>query len=257
MNIRFRLVFLLLGLFLLLGRLAGQVALAADLPPLRVMAARESPFFYEQGGAMRGIEYEILSYAAKSTGRRLDVQWAEKFEDLLSSVAAGGCDVASGSITITPERQTRFSFSAPYLAIRVVLVEPRDQNTQQLDELRGATLAAIRGSTYETLLARVPDARFVYGARADELMGLVAAGKARATAIDSLIALLFIQKHPQLKLSLPLSEPQSYGFAVAKGSRLAAELSKYIEQLRASRKYFQILESYLGKDAAKLVAAAH
>ena len=237
--------------------LAGQGALAAEPPPLRVMAARESPFFYEEGGEMKGIEYEILSYVAKSTGRRLDVKWANRFEDLLATLASGGCDVATGSITVTPERQSRFAFSAPYLTIRVVLVEPREQTTQQLDQLRGATLAAIRGSTYETLLAQVPDARFVYGARADELMGLVATGKARATAIDSLIALVFIRNHPELKLSLPLSGPQDYAFAVAKGSPLADELSTYIHRLRGSQKYFQILERYLGKDAAKLVAAAH
>ncbi len=247
-----------LPLFVLLPALLGSgTARAAEQPPLRVMAARESPFFYEEEGEMKGIEYEILSYFAKSTGRRLEVQWASRFEDLLATLADGGCDVASGSITITPERRSRFWFSAPYLSIRVVLVEPRDQTTAQLDQLRGATLAAIRGSTYETLLAQVPDARFVYGARAEELLGLVAAGKARATAIDSLIALVFIRNFPQLKLSLPLTGTQDYGFAVAKGSPLAGELSAHIERLRGSQKYFEILERYLGKDAAHLVAAAH
>jgi len=249
------------GRQLLLGLACSVCALPAlavgEPPPLRVIAARETPFFYVENGAMKGIEYEILSYFAKSTGRRLEVQWAEKFSDLLDTLGKGGCDIASGSITVTPQRRERFGFSSAYLTIRVVLVEPKAQTTERLDQLRGATLAAIRGSTYETLLARAPDVDFIYGARADELLGMVASGKARATAVDSLIALVAIQKYPQLKLSLPLSGPESYGFAVAKGSPLEGELSAAIERLRGSKKYFEILQRHLGSDAAQLVGAAN
>jgi len=248
---------LLLSLSVLSASGLGASGPAAPSSPLRVLAFREVPFFYDHEGAVKGFEYEILALYARVAGRRIEVVWVERFEDVLPMLAKGLGDVVAARVTITTERRALFGFSAPYFTVRIVLVEPLGKTTTRLDELRGATLATTRGTTYEELLSEIPDVKLVYGDQDTDLLRLVATGKARATAVDSMSVLGLLPKFPQLKISLPLSEPQAYGFAVRKGSQLEGELSRHVELLRTSAMYFRLIEKYFGKDAATMVRAAH
>jgi ABC-type amino acid transport substrate-binding protein len=237
--------------------LEASAAKCADLPPLRVLANSTAGFIFLDQGAPSGLEYEILAYYARASGRRLEVRWIPKFEDLLPALQQGKGDVAAANLSITPERRDKFAFTVPYFTVRVVLVERKGKRTTRLDQLRGERLATIRGTTYETILSAVPDARLVYAERVTDLLDLVAKDQARATVADSLVALRLLPQYPQLEVSMPVSDLQGYGFALPKGSPLAGELSSHIERLRSSSIYFRLLEKYLGKDAAALVTAAH
>ena len=147
-------------------------------------------------------------------------------------------------------------FSAPYFPVRVMLVVPRAQPVRQLTDLAGTTLATMHGTTYEkALLAGVPHVHLVYGLDEAALLDMVAAGKARAAAMDSAVAYGLLPSYAQLRLGIPLSPEQGLAFAVAKGSPLAGQLSKTIGQLKASKIYYRLLEQHLGAEAAKLVAA--
>jgi ABC-type amino acid transport substrate-binding protein len=224
-------------------------------PPLTVLAYDTPAFFYREGGKPAGLEHDILQYYARKEGLALQVIWVEQFETMLSRLEKGEGMVAAGTLTITPERQQRVGFSAPYFPVRVMLIEPRTQTTRSLAELAGATLATIKGTTYEELLSKVPNAKMVYGVTEDDLLRLIAGGKARAAAADSAMVLGLLPKYPQLKPGIPLSPEQGLAFAVRKGSPLAAELSTHIQQLKSSQIYYRLLEKYFGTEAAKLVAA--
>jgi polar amino acid transport system substrate-binding protein len=239
-------------LVILLSLLAAAPAAAA---PLRVLAYQTEPFFYSSGGKPAGLEFEILEYYAKATGRTLEVTWTDQFETIVETVANGQVDIAAATLTITPERQDRVSFSTSYFPVRVMLVEPRGQVTTDLRQLAGASLATIRATTYEEILSTVPRAQMVYGVEEKDLFELVASGKARAAAADSAIALTLLPRYPQLRLGMALSAEQGFGFAVPKGSPLAADLSRHIAQLKASKIYFRLLEKHLGAEAARMVAA--
>jgi ABC-type amino acid transport substrate-binding protein len=210
-------------------------------------------FFLDDKGAPAGLEYEILSYCARATGRRLEVEWVPTFQELLPALAEGKGDVAAGSLSVTPARLEKFDFTVPYFTVRMVLIEKRDRSTSRLEELRGEKLATTRGTTYEAALSRVPGAQLVYADLITDLLDLVAEGKARATAVDSLVALRLLPRYPGLKISLQLSDAQDYGFALPKGSPYVRSLSHHIELLKTSRIYYRLLEKYLGRDAAALV----
>lgn len=235
---------------------SGSAFAAADPPPLRIVTRELPPFFYRVDAKPTGIEHDILAYYAKTSGRRLEVLWMKDWESVLPALAQGRADVAAARVSITTERHQQFDFSSPYLLVRLMLVEPRDQSTTALEQLRGAALATLRGSTYEALLSRVPEANLLYADDIEGALGLVASGKARAAAIDSFLALQLLPRFPKLRLSMPLADQQAYGFAVRKGSGLEIELSNTIRQLKASQIYFRILETHLGKDAAAMVRAA-
>ena len=224
-------------------------------PPLKVLAYDTRPFFYRDGDKPAGLEYEILEYYARAKGRPLQVVWVDDFEQVIDRLARGEGDVAAATLTATPERRQQVDFSARYFPVRVMLVEPRDQNTASLADLAGATLATIKGTTYETVMTQVPRAKFVYGITEDDMLKLIASGKARAAAADSALVLGPLRNYPQLKLGIPLSPEQGLAFAVPKGSPLGDELSKHIAQLKAGQIYYRLLEKHLGAEAAKLAAA--
>ena len=238
--------------FLSLAAAAAPAAAA----PLRVLAYETKPFFFRgPDGQPAGIEHDILEYYAKSKGQTLEVAWTEDFESILPRIARGGAHVAAATLTITPERRQQVAFSSSYFPTRVMLVEPASQTTRRLGDLAGATVAAMKGTTYEELLSAIPRVKLLQAATEEELLQLVASGRARATAADSAVALTLLPRYPGLRLGIPLSAEQGFGFAVRKGSPLERELSTHIQQLKTSQIYFRILEKHLGAEAARLVAA--
>jgi ABC-type amino acid transport substrate-binding protein len=242
---------------LILAVLLATVTVGAGPEPLRVVTYETKPFLYKNAqGSPAGLEFDLLTYAAKALGRPLSVSFAPGWDGVLPKLLAGGADVAAATITITPERQAKMDFSAPYFPVRVMLVEPKAQHAAKLADLAGTTLATMKGTTYEKLLTDgVPRAEFTYGADEEALMKLVAGGKARAAAMDSAVALGLLPRYPQLALGIALSSEQQLGFAVRKGDPLAAELTKTITQLKGSKIYYHLLEQHLGKEAARMVAA--
>src|SRR5688500_9678605 len=245
-----------LALLLVLIAPAALAAGPATAATLRVLAYETPPFFHPGAdGKPTGIEFEILQYFAKAKGDTIQVAWTDDFESILARIERGEADVAASTITITPERRRRVGFSTAYFPTRVMLVERKGDSTQRLEQLAGTTLATMRGTTYEALLARVPRATMVSGTVEEDLLKLVASGQARAAAADSAVVLTLLPRYPGLRLGIPLSPEQGFGFAVRKGSPLERELTTHIQQLHASQIYFRILERHLGEEAAKLVAA--
>jgi ABC-type amino acid transport substrate-binding protein len=222
--------------------------------PLKVLAHHTEAFIYQEAdGKPAGIEYEILEYFARSTDREIQIQWVEDFNDLLPALVRGEVDVALGAITDTAERRAQIGFSESFFPVRVMLIEPTDSTTERLADLRGATLATIRGTTFERILESVPEHRFIYGADNQELFRLVASGEARALACDSGVALYLLERFPQLKLGIPLSENQNLAFATQKDSGLSDELSENLQRLKGSGIYYRILRKHLGERAVEIV----
>ena len=242
-------LFLAILLTVIVGPVAAQ-------EPLRVVARPFEPFSYLEDGEPAGLEYEILNYFAKSQGRQLEITWVETFAELLPRFDQGGFDIATGTITITPAREEIYDFTESYFPVRIHVIEPKGQKVSNLDELKGETLVANAGTTYEELLLAVPDAKFVYAP--DELAAfeLLARGEARAGAVDSVLGLVFLPDFPNLHMTLAVSEPQDYGFVVSTGSPLAGQLNKHIAELKLAGIYFRLLEDFLGKEAVEMVQAA-
>jgi ABC-type amino acid transport substrate-binding protein len=230
---------------------------AVAQPPLRVVARDFEPFCYlDAEGEPAGVEYEILQYFAAAQGRELEFVWVEAFADLLPRFDQGDLDIAAGTVTITPARAEVYDFSASYFPVRVHLAEPAGQSTAQLADLAGETLVTMPGTTYEAILEQIPDVELVYAGDENEELAMVARGEGRATALDSVLGLIYVPNHPELHMTLPLSDVQHYGFVVAKGSPLAAQLSKHLNQLKLAGIYFRILEKYMGQEAVEMVRAA-
>lgn len=223
---------------------------------VRVVACESPPYLFQTAEGPAGLEADILSYVAQTTGWQLEYRFVTPWAAVFDALETREADLVAASMTITAERLARFDFSSSYMPVVVMLVERAGEESESLDDLRGARLAVIPNSTPEEKLAEVPGRVFVYGESEPQLIQWVAEGKADAAAIDSTLAHPLLHDYPTLRLTLPLGEPEQYGFAMPKGSPLKAELDEAVGLLRSSRIYYRLLEKHLGSDAVRVMRLA-
>ncbi len=166
----------------------------------------------------------------------------------------GDADVASAAITITEARKRQFDFTASYFPSRLVLVQRTTAATKDLASLSGSRIGVLAGSTSLEALSGV-DVEIVRAENAHELYRAVVAGETRAAVTTTARAFLLIQEFDTLDISLSLGTKEQFGFAVSKGSPLAASLTEHIAKIKTSGIYFRLLETYLGAQAVNVVRA--
>jgi len=227
------------------------LALPARAETLRVLTTELPPFFFHEGGEPAGIEYELVRYYAKANDLDLEIVWVGHWPELLPALEDGRGDLVAAACTITEARRARFDFAPPHFPVRMQLVERTDFDTRYLQELAGERLGVLKGSTGRDAFARVPNASIVSFDTVDELFRAVSEGSVRAIASESADAFLFLDKLDNLRMGIPLSEQQHYGFALPKGSPHREALGEHVTRLKASGIYYRIVEKYLGKRAVQ------
>lgn len=238
--------------------LVACLAFAAPAQPetIRVLALESEFFFYQKNGKPAGIEYDILEYFAKSRDATLDVVWVDSFAGVLEGIQKREGDVAAGTITVTPERTLRMSFSAPYFPVQLALVEKMTANTASLGDLKGTRVGAFTKTTAEDALLAVPGIQVVNEGDLQQMMQAVMKGELRAVVADSSAVIPALADFPSLKVGLTLGEEQSFGFALPKGSSLREPLSQLVLKLKESGIYYRIVTAHMGERASEIVRAA-
>ena len=87
-----------------------------------------APFEYMIGNKIAGIDMEIAKLLATYLNKTLVVVNMQ-FEAVVTSVAAGQCDVGMAGLTITPERQKSVDFSDAYFGATQMLVVKESDKT--------------------------------------------------------------------------------------------------------------------------------
>ena len=255
---------------LVLALWVGSPLVLFAQPPIKVatfggeIRSADSPghfFFRNHLGEPDGLEYQILSYFAKSQGRELEVVWMDDFFKLLPAVESGLVDIAAGTITVTPERSRVADFSKSYFPVRVILVEPVDRTTNSVSGLAGKRIGSTLGINPDIVLKSetedLPGLEIVYADDAGDLRGLLRAGEIDAYVSETAVAFPALQGDAGVHMTLVLGEEQHFGFAVRKGSSLRAELDSHLSLLRGSKIYHRWLEQFFGRQAASVVKSIH
>lgn len=236
--------------------LSLSIASSVSAEKLHVLALSSEPFFYDDDGTPTGIEYEILSYFAKTRNLEIEVEYVNAFPDLLERIAQGEADIAAGTITITPEREENMDFSAPYFSVQVVLVERSGELSTSLEDLAGSQVGAFAKTTAEEGLSKIDGVEVVQRDGIPGLLSAVASGEIRAAAGDSSAIIPVIDDYPGLEISLTFGKRQHFGFAMPKGSGLRVALSKNIMSLKESGIFFRLVTKYMGPQASSVVRAS-
>jgi len=124
---------------------SGYLSIGVDIP-YGVME------FYDKDGRPAGIDIDIAKEMADALGVEARFE-AMPFDSLFSALDGNEVDLLLSAVTITPERQQRMRFSAPYLSASTVVAVSKDNTAvASIEDLDGGTIGVLKGTLGEKLV---------------------------------------------------------------------------------------------------------
>jgi PAS domain S-box-containing protein len=189
-----------------------QSACEIDYPPFSMV---------DDNGHPDGFSVELLRAAARAMGREVDFRtgtWAE-----VKALLARGEIQALPLVGRTPEREAIYDFTFPYLSLHgAIVVRDDDEGIRELSDLRGRSVAVMRGDNAEEFLRRIDlDADVRPTPTFEQALRELSEGRHDAVVIQRLLALRLIRRAGLENLRIverPLTEfRQDFCFAVQEG----------------------------------------
>ncbi|PFG51240.1 amino acid ABC transporter substrate-binding protein (PAAT family) [Marinobacter sp. LV10R520-4] len=228
--------------------------LFAQEDPMRVgMSGQYFPFTFVEQDELKGFEVDIMNALGKEMGREITFQTAN-FSGLFGMLGTGRIDTVANQITITEERQQAYVFSEPYVYDGAqVVVKEGNTEVQDVEDLKGKTVAVNLGSNFETLLRELPYADQInIKTYESNIQRDTALGRVDAFVMDRVSASQIIKDKP-LPLALagkPFSQiTNAYPFQDTEtGRALRDEVNQALKTLRENGTLASISEKWFGTD---------
>ena len=219
---------------------AGKLVIATspDFPPFEGLS---------DGGAVEGIEIDILNIICQDLGVELDIQTMD-FDSVLAGISAGKYDCGVSGISVDEDRKKNMLFTDPYCLAAQAIVVTDGSSIKSKADLAGKTIAVQTGTTAETYCMEQGYTVNSYAANNDAESALTS-GKVDAWVIDDLTAADMVAVYNADNSDSPLvildeamtTEP--YAFAFAFGSEeLVKEINGIIDGLVADGTIAQIFK---------------
>lgn len=134
------------------GDAAAELSLVEDGVLTVCTDAPYPPMEFEEDGEFTGFDIELMRALASEMGLEGIEVINSGFEPITSGAvfAAGECDVAAASITITEEREENVDFTDPYFTADQSLLVKSDSDFSSLEDLAGERLGVQAGTTGES-----------------------------------------------------------------------------------------------------------
>ncbi len=219
-------------------RSAGEL----DYPPLSLVRA---------DGTAGGFSVELLRAALAAMGREVRFKvgpWSEIKQEL----ADGRLDVLP-LVGRTPERQTRFDYTVPYLMLHgTIVVRSTQTGIETVKDLKGRQVAVMAGDTAEEYMWReAVTERLVTTPTYGEALRRLAGGEFDAVVVQRLVARVLIDKLGLDVLTVVERDlagfHQDFSFAVSEGNKeLLALLNDGLAVIMADGTYERLRKQWLG-----------
>jgi membrane-bound lytic murein transglycosylase MltF len=220
---------------------------------IRVLTVQNPVLYFVDKGREVGITYETVKAFEKQLNEKLGnkvvmvhvIAIPVARDELFKRLVAGEGDIAAAALTVTPERKKIVDFSDPFSTeVTEVLVNgPGAPPVASIDDLSGKELYVRPSSAYAEHL-RALNERFKAAGKPPvklldapeeledgDILEMVNAGLAPATAVDSYMADIYVKVFPNLqKVPGIASKPQSIAWAFRKDSpKLAAAVNAFVK----------------------------
>jgi cystine transport system substrate-binding protein len=209
------------------------------------------PFSYhDQTGELVGFDVEIAEAVADKLG--LEVSFQEtQWDAIFAGLEAGRFDVIANQVSINPEREEKYLFSAPYsVSPGVIVVPEEDDSIAGFDDLAGKTTAqSLTSNWYELAEQSGATVEAVEGWA--QAVALLKQGRVDATINDKLTFLDFetTDGPTGLKIAAETDDPASSAFALTQDKQaLVDAIDDALEELRTEGVLAEISEKYFGAD---------
>ena len=240
------------------GTLTGTLARIARSGVVRLGYREDvAPFaFVSRAGVPSGYSIDLCramveSIRAATGARPLAVALVRvRADERMQRIEAGEIDLECGSTTITAARAARIAFSPPIFIAGTRLAVPAGGRLRSIDDLAGRRVAAVRGSTNETVVREVAARRrLAIGVElADDLaqaFDLLDARRVEAVAGDDILLLGQLVRSGRRKEIAIVGELLSfdrYGIAFARDDALLRDV--VVDALRALAASGELRQTY-------------
>lgn len=209
--------------------------------------AQFPPFEYLEGGAVVGVDADLMAAIAKEMGLKLDITDME-FDSLPTALANGQIDVIAAGFTVKPDREETMDFSAPYYTAAQTIIVASDSTIATVDDLKDKMIGVQSGTTgqfdAEDLTSDTNIKGFASGMLAVEALKN---GQVDAVIIDNNPAKAYAEQNPDsIKLIEGQFADEEYALAVKKGnSVLLKKINDALTKLKADGTFDTIISKYV------------
>lgn len=211
-------------------------------------------FARDVAGTPSGLEYDLLTSFATAAKLKVVFDDVPLFDQVLTDIEAGKCQIGAATITVTDERRGRMAFSTPYFPNRVLVVQKAVSGFTEPAHLKDRTVAVVRGTLSTALVDRIEGAKSVLVDDDDAAFQTLLNGTADAVACDSAVVLHYMTQYPELSIAFPMGERSFFAFALPKGSKIERALNEHLKSLARSGAFTKLLAKHFGEDNAELLA---
>lgn len=211
-----------------------------------------APFTYvDENGELTGFDVEIITEIFTRMGIEVTFETSE-WDGLIAGLDAGRWNVVANQISVTPEREDKYSFTDPYLTSSAVIITTSDNSDiNSMEDLEGKKVAAATGSEYYKM-AEEAGAEVVVCDGFAQAIELVKNGQVDATINDSLTYYDFMNKQPDTEVKIAYTSPETteVAFMLPKGNdELIAEMNATLAEMKDDGTYDEIYNKYFGVPA--------
>ncbi|MCP3167478.1 ABC transporter permease subunit [Myxococcus qinghaiensis] len=214
------------------------------------------PFESVKDGELVGFDIELGALVAEELGAK--VSWTNtSFDGVFPALMAGKFDLVISAVTLTPERQQRLGFSAPYYtAGQLVVAREADTAVTGLESLRGKTAGIQINTSASLVLEKFPDIEVRQYPSIDLALQDLRNGNLAGVVGDGPTLRYFLTHGFQgLRAAGGLLTEEHYGIAMRPDEPALREaVNAALQRLRDSGKFAALEERYFGEAAQKAQA---
>jgi cystine transport system substrate-binding protein len=198
-----------------------------------------APFSFHDPGSneLTGYDVEVAKAVGAKLGKKVEFSETQ-FDSIFAGLESNRYDVIANQVTINPERQAKYLFSAPYtVSTGVVVTRADDDSVHSLADVKGKRSAQSTTSSFAEVATQA-------GAQVERV----------DVTINANLALLEYQRttgDKDVKIAATIDQPSEEALVFRKNSAdLQTQVDGALQALRADGTLAGISEKYFGEDVS-------
>jgi L-cystine transport system substrate-binding protein len=200
---------------------------------------------------LTGYDVEVVRAVGARLGR--PVQFSEStFDAIFAGLDAGRYEVVANQISVNPERQAKYAFSAPYtVSTGVVVTRADDASVRSIADVRGKTSAQSSTSNFAAT-ARQAGGKVEAVEGFTQAVALLKQKRVDITINDNLAVLGYLRtsRDKGIKIAAKTGASTKQAFDFRKDSPLPPQFDKALGELRADGTLAKISNKWFGEDVS-------
>ena len=226
---------------------ASDLGLKTDGVLVMGTNAEFPPFEYEEGGAVVGLDADMMQEVANRLDLTLEIKNLQ-FDSLPEALTANEIDCIAAGLTVNPEREETMAFTEGYYLASQTIIVKTDSTITNADGLKDKKIGCQSGTTGQWTAEEYTDVANVVGfANGALAVEALLNNQVDAVIIDNNPAKEYgTQYDGQVKLYDGQFEDETYAVAVKKdNTALRDAINNAINEMKADGTFDEIVAQYI------------